>query len=171
MSTENIERLVPPAAAGEREMLRAWLDFHRATFERKLQGLSPEQLATRSAPPSEMSLLGLLRHHAEGERYMFCYLFLGDADVPYFGDTDFEDLTGADERVVDASWSAWRHACERSRHIEAAVDLDDLSAIAGEWDGVGVSMRWLLMHTIEEYARHNGHADLLRERIDGSTGW
>lgn len=95
MSIESTERLIPPAAAGEREMLRAWLEFHLATFERKLQGLSPEQLATRSAPPSELSLLRLLRHHAEGERYMFGYLFLGEADVPYFGDTDFEDLTGS----------------------------------------------------------------------------
>ena len=152
-------------------MLRSWLDFHRATFARKLQGLSPTQLALRSAEPSEMSLLGLLQHHAEGERWMLGCLFRGEPDVPYFGDVDFGDLAGADESMVAASWAAWQHACERSREIEGAAGLDDMSAAPGPWEGKHVSLRWLLMHVIEEYARHNGHADLLRERIDGNSGW
>jgi hypothetical protein len=171
MSAEEIDRFVPEPGAGEREMLRGWLDFHRATLVRKLHGLTPEQLALRPAPPSDMSLLGLLRHHAEGERWMFGCLFLGEPDVPYFGREDFGDFTGADQSMVDASWDTWQVACERSRAIEAAAQLDDLSAEAGPWHDEPVSMRWLLMHMIEEYARHNGHADLLRERIDGNTGW
>jgi hypothetical protein len=152
-------------------MLREWLDFQRATFARKLQGLTAAQLALRSAEPSEMSLLGMLQHHAEGERWMFGCLFLGKPDVPYFGAIDFGDFSGADEGVVAASWATWHGACERSRAVEAAAGLDDLSAIPGPWEDEPVSLRWLLVHMIEEYARHNGHADLLRERIDGSTGW
>jgi hypothetical protein len=171
MSAEDTDRLVPAPGAGERELLRGWLDFHRATLARKLHGLTPEQLAIRSAAPSEMSLLGLLRHHAEGERWMFECLFLGETDVPLFGSVDFGDLSGADQAMVDASWAAWRSACERSRAIEAAARLDDFSAEPGPWHDEPVSMRWLMLHMIEEYARHNGHADLLRERIDGDTGW
>ncbi|MGB8860918.1 MAG: DinB family protein [Ilumatobacteraceae bacterium] len=171
MAEEMIDRRLPSRTAGERDMLRGWLDFHRATFARKLQGLSPAQLALRSAEPSEMSLLGLLQHHAEGERYMFGCVFRAEADVPYFGDVDFGDLTGADDVVVATSWATWHQACERSRAIEAAAALDDMSAAAGPWEDEPVSLRWLMVHVIEEYARHNGHADLLRERIDGNSGW
>lgn len=164
-------RSMPGGTADERTQLRMWLDFHRATFARKLQGLSPAQLATRSAEPSTMSLLGLLQHHAEGERWMFGCLFMGEPDVPYFGPVDFGDLTGADEALVERSWDTWHSACARSCGIEASVTLDTLSAAPGPWASEPVSMRWLLLHVIDEYARHNGHADLLRERIDGNTGW
>jgi hypothetical protein len=152
-------------------MLRASLDFQRATFARKLEGLSPAQLALRSVEPSALSLLGLLQHHAEGERYMFGCIFCGEPDVAYFAEVDFGDLSGADEKVVAASWAAWHEACARSRGIEAAALLDDMSAAPGPWEGEPVSLRWLMLHVIEEYARHNGHADLLRERIDGKSGW
>ncbi len=164
-------RSLPSGAADERTQLRGWLDFHRATFARKLHGLTPEQLALRSAEPSDMSLLGLLQHHAEGERWMFGCLFLGEPDVPIFGPVDFGDFTGADDALVERSWEAWHAACDRSRTIEASVTLDTLSAEPGPWADEPVSMRWLLLHVIDEYARHNGHADLLRERIDGITGW
>ena len=164
-------RALPSATGGEREQLRGWLEFHRATFARKLEGLSPGQLALRSAEPSTMSLLGLLQHHAEGERWMLRCMFLGEPDVPYFGPVDFGDLTGADDELVRRSWAAWHDACERSRAIEAATDLDALSATPGPWADEPVTMRWLLFHVVEEYARHNGHADLLRERIDGNSGW
>lgn len=170
MSTLSPRRM-PAGTADEITQLRMWLDFHRATFARKLDGLSPEQLALRSAEPSAMSLLGLLQHHAEGERWMFGCLFMGEPDVPYFGPVDFGDLTGADDAVVAKSWEAWHAACERSREIEASVTLDTLSAEPGPWANEPISMRWLLLHVIDEYARHNGHADLLRERIDGNTGW
>ena len=152
-------------------MLREWLEFQRATFARKLQGLTAAQLARQSVSPSQMSLLGMLQHHAEGERWMFGCLFLGEPDAPYFGTVDFGDFAGADDGLVAASWAAWHRACERSRSIEAAAELDDLTANPGPWEDEAVSLRWLLFHMIEEYARHNGHADLLRERIDGSTGW
>ena len=164
-------RSMPGGSADEITQLRMWLDFTRATFARKLQGLSSAQLATRSAEPSVMSLLGLLQHHAEGERWMFGCLFLGEPDVPYFGPVDFGDITGADDSLVARSWDAWHEACARSREIETSVTLDTLSAEPGPWANEPVSMRWLLMHVIDEYARHNGHADLLRERIDGNTGW
>ncbi len=166
-----IARSLPGAGAGEREQLRGWLEFHRATFARKLDGLSAAQLAVRSAEPSAMSLLGLLQHHAEGERWMFRCLFQGEPDMPYFGPDDFGDFTGAGDELVQRSWDAWHDACERSRELEAATDLEALSATPGPWAGEPVSMRWLLFHVVEEYARHNGHADLLRERIDGISGW
>ena len=170
--SDEVARDLPSATADERTMLRSWLDFHRATFARKLRGLSPGQLAERSALPSEMSLLGLLRHHAEGERWMFAHLFAGDDDVSYFANGhDFGDLGGADDEMVAQSFAVWQQACARSREIEAAADLDDMTAVPGPWAGEPVSLRWLMLHVIEEYARHNGHADLLRERIDGNTGW
>ncbi|MBP6489951.1 MAG: DUF664 domain-containing protein, partial [Ilumatobacteraceae bacterium] len=84
MTEQPFPRRMPSRTADERTMLRQWLEFHRATFARKLQGLTPAQLALRSAEPSEMSLLGLLQHHAEGERWMFGCLFKGEPDVPYF---------------------------------------------------------------------------------------
>jgi hypothetical protein len=172
MGESSVDRRVPASAVGEREMLRDWLEFHRATFARKIEGLSPAQLAVRASPPSDVSLLGLLRHHAEGERWMLGVLFAGDDDVAFFDDEqDFGDFTDVDEAVVAESMAAWQRSCDRSREIEAAASLDDLSAIPGPWANEPVSLRWLLMHTIEEYARHNGHADLLRERIDGLTGW
>ncbi len=108
-----IDRRVPNSTAGEREMLRGWLEFHRATFARKIEGLSPKRLGVHASPPSEMSLLGLLRHHAEGERWMLGVVFAGDADVAYFTDEDFGDLTDADESVVAASMNAWHRACTR----------------------------------------------------------
>lgn len=171
MTEQPFPRHMPSRTADERTMLRQWLEFHRATFARKLQGLTPAQLALRSAEPSEMSLLGLLQHHAEGERWMFGCLFKGEPDVPYFSPVDFGDLTGADDAVVAASWAAWHEACARSREIEAAAALDDMTAMPGPWENEPVSLRWLVVHVIEEYARHNGHADLLRERIDGNAGW
>ncbi|MFZ4812496.1 MAG: DinB family protein [Ilumatobacteraceae bacterium] len=166
-----VTRHLPARTADERTMLREWLDFQRATFAHKLEGLTAAQLARRSAEPSPMSLLGLLQHHAEGERWMFGCLFLGEPDEPFFGPVDFGDLTGSDDAAVAASWATWHEACERSRSIETTADLDDLTAIAGPWEDEPVSLRWVMVHMIEEYARHNGHADLLRERIDGATGW
>lgn len=171
MTEPSTPRILPASTADERASLCGWLEFHRATFARKLEGLSAAQMATRSAPPSDLSLLGLLRHHAEGERWTFQHLFRGGDDVPYFDTDDFADFTGADEAMVAASMQQWLAACDESRRIEAAASLDDLSAEPGPWADEPVSLRWLLLHTIEEYARHNGHADLLRERIDGNTGW
>ncbi len=161
------ERPAVPRTAGEREILTSMLEWHRHTFELKCQGLTPEQLAERSVSPSSMSLHGLLRHLTGGERWWFRIQFAGE-DVPllYYSDEhpeqDFEDTDGD----VEAAWAAWREECERSRAIVAGASLDDI----GQSRHGPFSLRWLLSHVIAEYARHDGHADLLRERIDGKTG-
>ena len=162
-----------PETGDERTLLRAWLDFHRATFERKLRGLTPEQLIQRAAPPSDMSLLGLLRHHAETERYLFDVLFRGGVERPIFPEGEWAvDDAGTEASVADAL-AHWRHWCQYTRDVEgAAPSLDEISLGPGLFDeDRPASLRWLMFHAVEEYARHNGHADLLRERIDGTTGW
>jgi uncharacterized damage-inducible protein DinB len=161
-----IERTDPPYEADERTMLNAWLDYHRATLEEKCKGLSDDQLRLRSVPPSQLSLLGLVRHMAEVENNWFRFWLGGDGPVArYEGDEDFE-VEAAD--VADA-FEYWRSECQNARDVVARfASLDDVGA--GQELGAGISVRWTLVHMIEEYARHNGHADLLRELIDGTTG-
>jgi uncharacterized damage-inducible protein DinB len=161
-----IERTDPPYEADERTMLNAWLDYQRATLEEKCKGLSDDQLRLRSVPPSELSLLGLVRHMAEVENNWFRFWLAGDGPTArYDGDEDFE-VEGAD--VADA-FDYWRSECENARNVVAT--FDSLDAVgAGQELGAGISVRWTLVHMIEEYARHNGHADLLRELTDGTTG-
>ncbi|QKW23495.1 DinB family protein [Kitasatospora sp. NA04385] len=165
-------RTSPPFAADEAVMLGAWLDFHRATLALKCEGLAPEQLRERACPPSSMSLLGLVRHLTEVERHWFRQVLDGqelDASGRYwseeFPDGDFDLVDGADP-VVDTV--AWQEEVAFARSAAEGVSLDAVGK--GRWRGNEVTLRWILVHMIEEYARHNGHADLLRERIDGSTG-
>jgi uncharacterized damage-inducible protein DinB len=164
-------RTEPPYIAGERQMLELWLDFHRDTLVMKCAGLSPEQLRERSVPPSSMSLLGLVRHMTEVERNWFRRVLEGEEAPPlYYSDADpdgdFDNVVDADPETAMA---AWRAECDRSRSLAAArVSLDDVGRALRE--GQQVSLRWILVHMVEEYARHNGHADLLRERIDGVVG-
>ncbi len=163
------ERTFPPPIASEREMLVAFLDFHRATFRMKCDGLSAEQLRLRSVPPSRMSLLGLARHLSEVERNWLRRGIAGeDAPSIYYSDEhpdgDFEDIETASPEEVFATW---RRECDAADAIIAAHSLDDIDVRPDE---EGDSLRWILVHLVEEYARHNGHADLLRERIDGETG-
>ncbi len=162
-------RLDPPFVAAEREMLDNWLDYHRDTLALKCADLTPEQLRERSAPPSTLSLLGLVRHMAEVEHAWFQnrlrgqgegYLYCSDANL----DGDFDDVDTAD---VTEAFATWRLECAKAR--EAAAEADSLDVIADAAQGK-ISLRWIMVHMIEEYARHNGHADLLRERIDGATG-
>ncbi len=161
----------PPRTAGERETLESWLDFHRATLARKCEGLTDEQLREQSAPPSDLSLLGLVRHMAENERGWFRQV-LGGEDVPdlYVTPEDQNaEFTGAATADVAASFADWQTECELARKaVAAAPSLDVLAAQPTRLGAA--SLRWILVHMIEEYARHNGHADLLRERIDGATG-
>lgn len=164
-------RPAPPRAGDERDMLSAFLDWHRQTFELKCSGVAAERLSERGIPPSQLSLHGLLRHLAGVERWWFRVQFAGE-EVPllYYSDEDpdqdFDDLDGD----VAEAFAVWRAECARSRDIVAnASSLDDTSVQAAR--GEPVSLRWVLMHQIAEYARHNGHADLLRERIDGATGY
>jgi len=150
-------------------MLSSWLDFHRDTLALKCDGLTADQLRRRAVPPSSLSLLGLVRHMAEGERQWFT-MVLGGEQIPYHYYTDdrpeaeFDDVDGAD---VAEAFETWRAECAGARErVAAATSLDD----TGTQDGKEFSLRWIMVHMIEEYARHNGHADLLRERIDGTVG-
>jgi uncharacterized damage-inducible protein DinB len=164
-----VERTEPPLVAAERQMLAAWLDFHRATLAVNCGGLSGAQLRERAVPPSSLSLLGLVRHMAEGERQWF-KMVLGGEQIPYHyytddnPDAEFDDVDGAD---VAEAFGTWRSECAAARERAAAAPSLE---VTGAQDGQQFSLRWIMVHMIEEYARHNGHADLLRERIDGTVG-
>lgn len=166
-----VDRTDPPFEAGERDMLEAWLEFHRATLAMKCDGLDAEQLRRRSVPPSTLSLLGLVRHMAEVERNWFRRV-LADEDAPplYYSEADWDaDFNGVDDADPDEAFTTWRAECDAARANTAAVgSLDEVGR--RQRHGHDVSLRWILVHMIEEYARHNGHADFLRERIDGATG-
>ena len=156
----------------ERATLTEFLRWQRQTLELKCAGLDAEQLARRSVEPSTMSLLGLLRHMAEVERAWFRRRFAGNADLPrryQTADDPDGDFNGAapDPAVVDEAWTAWREECAFADEFIAGHDLGFVGTTG---DGSALSLRELLVHMIEEYARHNGHADLLRERIDGRVG-
>lgn len=167
---EGGERPELPRLGGERETLVAFLDWHRATFALKCAGLAAEQLSDRALPPSGLSLHGLVRHLAGCERWWFRQHFAGE-DLPMLHysdehpDQDFEWIDGD----VEEAFALWREECDRAREIVAAapsLDATCRSLVTGQ----EMSLRYLLIHLIAEYARHNGHADLLRERLDGATG-
>jgi hypothetical protein len=166
-------RVDPPLVNPERESLLAWLEYHRETLAVKCEGLATDQLCQRSVPPSGMSLIGLVRHMAEVERNWFQRVLSGlgdDVAGPIFyqrvvnPDGDFDDI---DPTTVDEDIATWRREIATADTVIAGLDLDDRRSAGdrGELD-----VRWVLTHMIEEYARHNGHADLLREAIDGTTG-
>jgi len=151
-------------------MLAGWLEHHRGILIWKCADLTAEQLRRRAVPPSTLSLLGLVRHMAEVERGWFRQLFLGE-DVPdlYARSADFDDVDQADPAEA---FHAFERECAASRQAVAQTpSLDVVSKQASERTGQAWSLRWIVTHMIEEYARHNGHADLLRERVDGSTGY
>jgi hypothetical protein len=151
-------------------MLEAFLDHHRATLLWKCAGLTDDQLRTRAVEPSSMSLLGLVRHMVDVERGWFLGGFAG-SDVPptYYSDEnpdgDFDDVDKADVR---ADFAAFDAAIAQSKAAVAGASLED--EFTGRRTGEHIQLRWLYLHMLEEYARHNGHADLIRERIDGATG-
>ena len=160
-----------PSLGDERATLTEFLRCQRLTLQIKCEGLDAEQLARRAVDPSTMSLLGLVRHMAEVERGWFRRRFAGQ-DVPKRYQSDSEpdgDFDGAmaDQAVVDEAWTAWR---EEIAFAEEFVCNTDLDFVGQDGDGEPISLRELLVHMIEEHARHNGHADLLRERIDGRLG-
>jgi uncharacterized damage-inducible protein DinB len=155
----------------ERATLIEFLRCQRLTLLMKCEGLDAEQLARRAVEPSTMSLLGLVRHMAEVERGWFRRRFAGQ-DVPkrYQTEADLDgDFDGAvaDSAVVNEAWAAWRGEIAFAEQFVRDTDLD---FVGHDSDGTPISLRELLVHMIEEYARHNGHADLLRERIDGRLG-
>ncbi|GAA3641759.1 DinB family protein [Nonomuraea antimicrobica] len=161
-------RIPPPLSGDEPTVLNNWLEWHRATLALKCAGLSDEQLRLRSAPPSTLSLLGLVRHMAHVERSWFRRVLNGE-DLPKLWDKDRDndaDFAEVDTASVKEAFATWQEEIGHARAISAAKPLD----AAGERNGQECTHRWILVHMIEEYARHNGHADLLRERIDGVTG-
>jgi len=162
--------MAPPRDADERTSLEVWLEFHRATLAMKCRGLSPEQLARRAVPPSGLSLAGLVRHLAELERAYFRRGFAGEEVAWMHGDPagpgSWRDFSDASAETAAADLEAWRDECARAREVAAAVpSLDGLAA-----GDPAVTLRWTMVKMIQEYARHNGHADLLRECIDGAVG-
>lgn len=163
-------RTEPPYVLSEREMLEAWLEFHRVTLLLKCEGLDDEARKRRPVRTSKLSLHGLLRHCAEVERNWFRRALLKDADAAFiWSDPAVEDseLVPLDDADWEADLAAWQAECDASRAAAAAHDLDD----TGVRHGQPVSLRWIYNHMIEEYARHNGHADLIRELVDGGVGW
>jgi hypothetical protein len=167
-------RIDPPDAGDERATLIGYLDYHRATLLMKCDGLTGAQLALRSMPPSELSLIGLVRHLALVEQAWFQERLARQPVQPYYmtdddPDGDFHGPDADPQAVADEGFATWRAQVARSDEILAGVaDLGQV--FHHERDGVYLSVRWLLVHMIEEYARHNGHADLLRQAIDGATG-
>jgi uncharacterized damage-inducible protein DinB len=166
----DVARTDPPLIAPEREMLDSWLDYHRATLAVKCEGLSTDDLRRRAVPPSSLSLLGLVRHMADVERSWFRRVLAGEDAPPLFytqadQDGDFDNVDTADP---DEAFTTWRRECEHARTLAAARSLDDVVTHV-RWEQ-SLSLRWIMVHMIEEYARHNGHADFLRESIDGSVG-
>ena len=165
-----ITRESTPSVAGERQMLEAWLDFHRQTLLSTCSGLTAGQLRQRSAPPSTMSLLGLIRHMTDVERGWFRRRIAGE-DIGFLyssaadPDGEFDNVEGAD---AEQDFAAYLAEVELARQAAAGRELD--GTFYHERRKVAMSVRWVYLHMIEEYARHNGHADLLRERVDGTTG-
>ncbi|MBO0703185.1 MAG: DinB family protein [Candidatus Dormibacteraeota bacterium] len=156
----------------ERSTLVEYLRAYRLTAEMKCAGLDAEQLARRSVPPSTMSLLGLIRHLADVERNWFRRVLAGQDVPPIYGTMEDRDAgwNGAvpDPRVVEQAWADWRaEVAFAERQLEGERDL---GRIVHTRRGEPVQVRDVLVHLIEEYARHCGHADLLREAIDGRVG-
>ncbi len=152
----------------EHEMLHDWLDWHRATLLRKCAGLDGAQLATRSVPPSSLSLLGLVRHLSDTERGWIRQVFRGQPvpDLYYRSDTADADIDEADAARAEQDYEIYRAECRAVDDALAGARLDDTVVFR---DKV-TSLRWIWQHLVEEYARHNGQADLLREAIDGAVG-
>ncbi|GAA4227699.1 putative damage-inducible protein DinB [Streptosporangium album] len=163
-------RVDPPYVADELPMLRSWLDWHRETLAVKCAGLSEEQLRLRAAGPSTLSLLGLVRHLTEVERHWFRNILNGEnspgiywTDQEPDGDFDLVDTASAGE-----AFARWHTEIARARELSAGLSLETVGK--QQRKGEDVSLRWIFIHMIEEYARHNGHADIIREQIDGVTG-
>jgi uncharacterized damage-inducible protein DinB len=168
----NVDRQPEPYLGDERTMLDGWLEYHRQTLLLKCAGLTPAQLATASVEPSRLTLLGLVRHMAEVEQWWFRRRFAGQ-DLPdlYCPDTspdgDFDDIDSAN---AEADFATFHTEVELARAAATGHSLDETFIRRRRTGDQEMNLRWIYVHMIEEYARHNGHADLIRERIDGVTG-
>ncbi|HEX2905121.1 MAG TPA: DinB family protein [Jatrophihabitans sp.] len=165
------KRIDPPTAADEKATLLAFLDYQRQTLLLKCAGLSPEQLLARSVPPSSLCLLGLVRHLTEVEFGWLHVRFAGEPDREIYGPGDADlEVSEADAQSVAEAFGRYAEFVARSQQIVAGADLSQLTCTPHQRTGEHFSLRWILDHLLEEYARHNGHADLLREAIDGTVG-
>ncbi|MEU1528720.1 DinB family protein [Streptomyces fagopyri] len=165
------ERPMPPLDADERTALESWLDFYRTTLVMKCEGLSEEQVRRTSVTPSPLTLLGLVQHMAEVERNWFRRVLTGEEVAPIYDPrADPHASDGGFDLTESVSFATAREVWEAEiAHARAncvARALDRTSPFMGG----DVTLRWIYLHMIAEYARHNGHADLIRERIDGTTG-
>ncbi|MEV1294333.1 DinB family protein [Pseudonocardia sp. NPDC049635] len=163
------DRAVPPTEGTEIATLDGWLDFYRATLIARCSGLGDDRLRVAPLPPSSMTLLGLVRHLAAVERHWFRVVLAGEGVPPLF---DPEPGTGhdggfeLDDSGIGEALAVWEREVASARAARATAGPDG----AGSLGGRPVSARWIVVHMIAEYARHCGHADLIRERLDGRTG-
>jgi Protein of unknown function (DUF664) len=166
-----VQRADPPEVAGERQSLENWLDYHRTTLLLKCQGLTGEQLVTPAAAPSTLTLLGLVRHMAENERWWFRREFArqpGVGDLYVTAESPDGELDLADPAQAEADLATYATECALAREATAGRSLDEeFLELRGN---TPMDLRWVFQHMSEEYARHNGHADIIRESIDGVTG-
>jgi uncharacterized damage-inducible protein DinB len=166
-----VERVDPTYIAEERAALREWLDYQRATLLMKCAGLDAAGLAARPVASSMLSLHGLVRHMADVERNWFRRWLGGQDAPPLFWNDDHPDgdFELADGTTWDDDLATWQSEVEHARTLEAAAtSLDHVCRRAGR--DYELDLRWIMIHMIEEYARHNGHADLIRELVDGTVG-
>ncbi|WP_217143601.1 DinB family protein [Streptomyces sp. AC627_RSS907] len=166
------ERREPANDADERTMLEGWLEYHRQTLAWKCEGLTDAQLRTAAVAPSALSLMGLVRHMAEVERSWYRRVLAAEDAAPiYFSDEDPDGefhLTEAD--TWQEAHATWQAEIEVARRNAAGFRLDEPTRGKHRRTGERFTLRWIHTHMIEEYARHNGHADLIRECLDGATG-
>ncbi|MEU0844539.1 DinB family protein [Streptomyces sp. NPDC005962] len=165
------ERRDAPRTADERTSLEGWLDFHRETLALKCEGLDDKQLREAATPPSGLTLLGLVRHMAEVERSWFRRVLDGqDAPPIWYSEEDPDgDFLVTEADTGEAAFTVWRDEVAEARAAAAGHSLDEVVTRHDHGHG-DYNLRWIYLHMIEEYARHNGHADLIRERVDGVTG-
>ena len=163
-------RVLTPETGDERMLLDAFLDFHRATLRWKCAELTDDQLRSRPIESTSLSLLGLVRHMSDVELSWFVRRFAGqDVALNYWSDDDPDgDFDHVETADVAASWATYDEVIARAKDAADGASLD--AEFIHPRDQKPYSLRWVYLHMIEEYARHNGHADLLRERIDGATG-
>ena len=169
MTTDN--RIGPPSFATEREMLAAFLDYQRATLVMKCDGLTDDELRQQSSPPSTLSLLALIRHLAEVERAWFRRVFDDPSAPMVWSDRpmDFQAAYDVSAASGKEAFAAWEAEAENSRRIVRDAESLDLAGYQPRWDEE-VSLRMVMIHVLLEYGRHNGHADFLREGVDGVVG-
>jgi hypothetical protein len=167
----NVDRPKPEFIAAERRSLDSWLDYHRATLLWKCSGLTADQLAVRPVPTSALSLLGLVRHMAENERIWFRFRFAGEdiRRLYWSPDQPQGEIDRATAGSAETDFAVYATEVAEARKTVAGRALDE-RFVYGTQGQPERDLRWVYVHMIEEYARHNGHADLIRELIDGSTG-